>query len=178
MSSGEPARVSRPPRGPALVRPLRGAAALLALCVAAGCAKPPAPPPPPPPTEIVGVVQAAPGLNPSVRGRASPLVLRIYELRSANAFSAADFVSLYQRDQAELGADLVARDEFVLAPGERREFLRRAAPETRYLGVLAAYRDLERARWRAVAAVLPGQKQRLLIDAGALAVTVTATVVP
>lgn len=176
MSSGEPARVTRPPRGPTgrpLAATVARAAALLAVALAAGCAKPP---PPPPVTEIAGVMQAAAALNPSVSGRASPLMLRIYELKSATAFNAADFVSLYQCDQAELGADLVARDEFILVPGERREFVRRAAPETRYLGVLAAYRDLERARWRAVAVLRPGQKQRVLIDAGTL--SVTATVVP
>ena len=63
-------------------------------------------------------------------------------------FNAADFMSLYQRDQAELGADLLAKEEFVLNPGETKTFAKTLAADTRFLGVVAAYRDLEHAKWR------------------------------
>lgn len=125
-----------------------------------------------PPTTVAGNVVAAAGVNPSVSGRPSPLLLRVYELKSVTVFAAADFVSLFRRDQAELGADLVAREELMLAPGESRPLNRTLAPETRFLAVFAAYRDVEHARWRAVIAVRPGQAHRIAIRASELAVTV------
>jgi type VI secretion system protein VasD len=139
-------------------------AAALALGLA-GCGSKPA--------RISGVIEAAAGINPSVSQRASPLLLRVYELKSATAFNAAAFVSLYQRDQAELGADLLGREEFMLAPGESRSYAKTLAADTRFLGVVAAYRDVERARWRAVVPVAPGEKQEIVIRADALAVQAT-----
>lgn len=137
----------------------------IAVALAAGCASPPKP------TEITGVVQAAANVNPSVSKRPSPILLRVYELKSASAFNNADFVSLYQRDQAELGAEMVSREEIILKPGDSRPINKIAAPETRFIGVLAAYRDLDHARWRSLVAVQPGQKQRILISAEELSVT-------
>ena len=152
-------------------------AVMTSAVVLAGCAaKPPPPPPPPKPTELIGVVQAAANLNPSVRRRPSPLLIRIYELKTATAFNSADFVALYQRDQAELGAEMVTRDELVLNPGDSLPWLRTAAPQTRFIGVFAAYRDLDRATWRSVVAVQPNQTQRVEIRAGELAIQVTVAV--
>jgi type VI secretion system protein VasD len=144
-----------------------------ALLLVAGCAAPP-----PKPTELVGSVQASANVNPSVSKRPSPLLLRVYELKSSTAFGNADFVSLYQRDQAELGAEMVGRQEFSLNPGDTQVLAKIAAPETRFLGVVAAFRDVEHAVWRAVVPVVPNQKQRIVISADGLAVTVTVAVVP
>jgi type VI secretion system protein VasD len=113
----------------------------------------------------VGSIEAAGDLNPSISRRPSPLLLRVYELKSATAFNSADFVSLYQRDQAELGADLVAREELMLAPGSRRPLERTLAPETRFIGLLGAFRDLEHATWRSVLPVTPHRTQQVRIQA-------------
>jgi len=136
----------------------------IALLVAACAAKPP------PPASVAGTVQASAQINPSASKRPSPLLIRIYELKSAAIFNAADFMSLYQRDQAELGGDLLAKEEFVLNPGETKTFAKTLAPDTRFLGVVAAYRDLEHAKWRTVVAVLPSQPQKMTVTAGELAV--------
>lgn len=127
----------------------------------------------PKPTEVTGSITASAKLNPSVNQRPSPLQLRIYELKSATAFGNADFMSLYQRDQAELGAELVAREEIVIAPGETRRYSKTLAPEVRFIGVVASYRDLEKARWRSVVPVQPGKKQQLTIQADELAISAT-----
>ena len=71
-------------------------------------------------TTVNGSIEAAAGLNPSVTQRPSPLMIRIYELKSAAAFNQADFMSLYQSDQVTLGADLLAKEEMMLQPGESR----------------------------------------------------------
>jgi type VI secretion system protein VasD len=141
--------------------------ACLAL-VAAGCGSPPKPPPP---TELTGSVQAAADINPSVSSRPSPLLVRVYELKATSAFNKSDFISLYQRDQAELGTEMVNREEMMLNPGDTRPINKIAAPETRFIGVFAAYRDLDHAQWRSVVAVQPNQKQHISIRADALAVS-------
>ena len=141
---------------------------------------PPPPPPPPPPTQVrpqpvpvSGTISAAGDLNPSATQRPSPLVLRIYELRSDTAFTKADFIALYQSEQATIGADLVLKDEFMLQPGESREYQRTLSIETRWVAVFGAYRNVERAVWRAIAAVPAGKTLKLAIRAESQALSLT-----
>ena len=61
-------------------------------------------------------------------------------------------------------------EEFVLAPGESKTFAKTLAPDTRFLGVLAAYRDVEHAKWRSIVPVQPGQMHTVVIHANELAV--------
>jgi type VI secretion system protein VasD len=107
------------------------------------------------PTTLVIKVQALPDVNPDIRGRASPLSVRLFELRSVATFQSADFFALYDRDQATLGADLLGREEMIVKPGEAQTVTRKANAETRVLGVIAAFRDLERSVWRVSASVAP-----------------------
>jgi type VI secretion system protein VasD len=144
-------------------------ALIAALGVLAGCASAPKP------TEITGTLQASANVNPSVSKRPSPLLVRVYELKTATAFNNADFVSLYQRDQAELGAEMIGRDEVILNPGESRPLNKVAAPETRFIGVLAGYRDLDHAKWRSIVPIQPGQKQRIVINAEELSISATVS---
>jgi type VI secretion system protein VasD len=146
----------------------RPAAALAAALLLAACASPP-----PKPASVTGTIQASAEVNPSASNRPSPLLVRIYELKSAASFNAADFMSLYQRDQAQLAADMIAKEEYVLAPGETKTFAKTLAPDTRFIGVVAAYRDVEHAKWRSVVPVQPNQPQKLTVKAGELAVEAT-----
>ncbi|MEO8058148.1 MAG: type VI secretion system lipoprotein TssJ [Burkholderiales bacterium] len=149
------------------VRVLQGLA--LALCaVLAACSSAP---PAPKPTSVKATVQAAADVNPDARKRASPLVVRIYELKSAAAFDAADFLSLYERDQATLAAEMVGREEFTMRPGEARPWEKIVGPEVRFIGVMAAYRDIEHARWKTLIALKPGLKNAVTIKADAITLT-------
>jgi type VI secretion system protein VasD len=106
---------------------------------------------------------AAASLNPSASGRPSPVVVRVYELKAAAPFEAADFVSLFDKDQAVLGADVVARDEFVLSPGETVAIKRDLSADSKFIAVMAAFRDLERAKWRAVVPLLANADNALAV---------------
>jgi type VI secretion system protein VasD len=142
---------------------LRRFAAICGMLVVA-CASPPKPPPPPPPTIVQASVEALANVNPDARGRPSPVVVKFYELKSLAVFDSADFFSLFERDREILGAELVAREEFQLVPGDRRTFERTLQPDTRYLGVVAAFRDLERSVWRAAVPVTPHKTVPLAIQ--------------
>ena len=141
-----------------------GWALSVAASLATGCASAP------PATEVAGTVQAAANVNPSVSKRPSPLLLRVYALKTATAFNAADFVSLYQQDQTVLGADLLGREEMILKPGDSRPMTTVNSPDARFIGVFAAYRDLDHATWRSVLPVQPGRKQRVAIRAEELSI--------
>src|SRR5947207_3053449 len=91
--------------------------------------------PPPKPATIAATLDAHANVNPDARGRPSPVIVRFYELKSLAAFNAADFFSMFDRDKETLGAELVAREEFDLRPGEKRPLARTLQPDTRYIGV-------------------------------------------
>ena len=153
-------------------RRARAAGSVIAAAIAmalGGCASAPKP------TQVTGgSIEGSAQLNPSVTKRPSPLVVRIYELKSATAFNSADFVALFERDKAELAADIVSRDEIVLQPGEARPIAAKTlSPDVKFIAVMGAFRDLERARWRSVASVVPNQKQSITVRADANTVTVT-----
>ncbi len=106
-------------------------------------------------------------LNPDLSGRPSPVVIRIFELKAPSLFANADFVALYEYTQDTLGVDLVRSEELVLAPGESRHFKYALAPETNFVGVMAAYRDISQANWRQILPVAAGErnKAQLIMDA-------------
>lgn len=103
-------------------------------------------------------------LNPNAQGRASPVVVRIFELSAAQAFDSADYAALFEHPGDALKHDLVAQEEFVLRPGDIQQHNRSVQPQVQALGVAAAYRDLEHAAWRLTVPVKPGQRNFLLID--------------
>ncbi|MCR5882497.1 type VI secretion system lipoprotein TssJ [Rhizobacter sp. J219] len=67
-------------------------------------------------------------------------------------------MSLFEKDQALLAGELVSREEFVLRPGESKPINKPLSPDTKFIGVMAAFRELERARWRAVVPVVAKKK--------------------
>ncbi len=101
-------------------------------------------------TKVDLSLQGSERLNPDINDRPSPIVLQLIELKNPVAFEHADFFSLYQRPREVLAPDLVAIEELELRPGEERTYKLAADPESRYLAVLAAYRDLPQAQWRIV----------------------------
>lgn len=118
------------------------------------------------------VVEA--GVNPDTRGRPSPIVIRLYELTATNAFEAADFFSLYDQDRQLLGAELVAVEELQLMPGEKRVFERTLQTNTQHLAVVAAFRQIEKARWRSNVAVQPNRVNNLLIKVDSTSILMEA----
>jgi type VI secretion system protein VasD len=115
----------------------------------------------PSPTVVNIDLRASPGLNPDVSGRASPLRVRFYELKSVSVFNSADFFSLYDRDKEVLAADIVVREEIQVEPGMQKSFTRKPGPDTKFIAVLAPYRDLDHAKWRAAMEV-PANKTTLV----------------
>ena len=130
--------------------------------------------------KVKALVTAAEELNPDYQGRPSPVNIIVFQLVSADAFENADFFSLFEPEAAVLGGDMLARTQILLQPGEVREWVAEFEKETRFIGVIAAYRDIEKAQWRA-SIELPKKgligrffkKNKLKITVDTLAVTVS-----
>jgi type VI secretion system protein VasD len=139
----------------------------LAVLALAGCG-----PKAPEPTRVVAKFQASPALNPDFQDRPSPIVVRFYELRSDSVFQTADFFQVYDEETQVLGPHMLAREELEVQPGEIRTLERELRPETQFIGVLAAYRDIEDAQWRASVEVAPNQTNELTVHLGRLEVRI------
>ena len=108
-------------------------------------------------------------INPDATGRPSPIVIRVYQLKAEDKFAAADFFALFDDDQKALGGDLLGREEVELAPGEKKELQFAVKRDAKFVGVLAAYRDIRNSRWRVVK---PAPKKGWLDVFGKDAITV------
>lgn len=117
-------------------------------------------------------VAAGADVNPDARNRPSPITVRVYALKSAAAFEAADFFSLFEKDAAVLGGDVVSREELLMRPGDSKPLEMKLPPEAKALAVFAAYRDLDRARWRAVRMIEVGREVKLQIKVTARQITI------
>nr|WP_233272750.1 type VI secretion system lipoprotein TssJ [Paraburkholderia acidisoli] len=100
------------------------------------------------PVKLELVFVASSNVNPDDQKRAAPVIVRLYELKNADAFNSADFFSLQEKDKALLADDQLMRDQFQLRPGEQKVIRRNADQATTTLGVIAAYRDLPNSVWR------------------------------
>lgn len=102
-------------------------------------------------------IQAERALNTDRMQGSASLALRIYVLRDDQAFQRASFDSLYDNDEATLGPALLRRETLHLRPGETRELVLALSAEAGMVAVFAAYRELERAQWRAVLVLPPDE---------------------
>lgn len=87
-------------------------------------------------------------VNPDSRDRPAPILIGIYELKSADAFGLASFAALQDRAKETLRDDLVSLEQMVLVPGERRVIKRRGNDMVHAVGFVAGYRQLEQSVWR------------------------------
>jgi len=126
--------------------------ALMALVLLAGCSSMS---PYSKVTKLNLTLTASDQLNPDLNGRPSPIVVRLFELKHPVTFENADFFSLYERAKESLAPDLVASEELELRPGETIELKLSVEEGSRYVGVLAAYRDVPETKWRYTVQITP-----------------------
>ena len=138
-----------------------------------GCSKKKKPPPPPlPPTAIDARLIAANDVNPDINLRPSPIVVRVYQLKSAGLFDLSDFDALYQNDKYILADDLVSKDEFHMKPGDQVEYKRKPADEARFLAIFGAYRNLNHAVWKKTFEIPENQTSSIQIQLNALSIDI------
>jgi type VI secretion system protein VasD len=116
-------------------------------------APPPAPPPPtvvvkPPPIPINLTFQASATVNPNDADRPSPVVVRVYQLKSDVAFKAASYEKLYEDDKGVIGPDLIEVHVMTLRPGAQSTVSIPFSQEIRFVGIAAFLRRYDGKQWR------------------------------
>jgi type VI secretion system protein VasD len=96
-----------------------------------------------------------PNVNPDHTGRPSPVAVKVFELSADLSFKQSEFWSLFDKPVEVLGSDLVAVDEMVLSPSEARKVTYAPSRDTRFLGIIAGFRQIDRANWRVVSPIDP-----------------------
>ena len=94
-------------------------------------------------------IKTAADLNPDTSDTSSPLTLKVYELTSSDTFSAADFITLFTDPKKILGNDMVGQEQIIqLKPNSKTAVKFTVKRQTQYLGVVAAYQNIQAAEWR------------------------------
>ncbi|MCW9013784.1 MAG: type VI secretion system lipoprotein TssJ [Gammaproteobacteria bacterium] len=118
-------------------------------------------------------IKASEDLNPNRKDRPSPVVIYLYELSDGAPFDEADFFSIYEQEAATIGSVLLGKMELELSPGESREIKRVLKAETRHLGIVAGFRDIDNAKWRASMAMPEYSKIELKLNLDRLSISLT-----
>lgn len=119
-------------------------------------------------------IYASESLNVDEQGHALALVLRIYKLKSPDAFLQAPYDTFgdASKEKTALGDDLIAAREVQLVPGQHYETTDKIAREARYIGIVALYRNPLPGRWRYAFSTAQADKTGLHIGAHACAMSV------
>jgi type VI secretion system protein VasD len=99
------------------------------------------------PEPIAVAIEASQRLNPDEQGQSLPTLVRIYQLRSAARFDAAEFDELYRREKEALGEDLVQVEEVQVAPGGSVSRTLPRDKATKALGLAAVVRRPAGSSW-------------------------------
>jgi type VI secretion system protein VasD len=146
-------------------RPILLGAGSLILLGLAGCGSAPDP------TPVNISITADKAVNPGESGEASPVVVRVYELKGIKAFNNATFFDFDDEAKA-LGGDMISSREYELVPGTSKEYKTEISSEAAYVGVVASFRDIQSAKWRDSIELRKEKKNRFVIYVTSLAVRI------
>jgi type VI secretion system protein VasD len=121
------------------------------------------PPPKAPPSPVQVHMVVSELANPDLNERPSPIVIRIYELKSLGKFEEGDFYKLFENYDSLLGPELIASEQYHLKPGEVNIVKRTLSADTRYIAVSAAFRDINRAIWKDTVQLTDDKTSDLLV---------------
>lgn len=95
-------------------------------------------------------------INPDEQGVASPLFVRLYELKSPKQITKADFIDLYERDKTTLGADMIGDAQKLkrFKPGVNRTEHFVLDKNTQYVALYAEFLDFKDSKFKLVVPVV------------------------
>lgn len=102
---------------------------------------------------LIANIQTGKQLNPNERGRPSPLSVLFFQLKEQENFDNAEFFDLYDKGKETLGDDFIAVSKVNLMPNITSRLTLKLKPDVQYIGVVAAYRNMQGVVWRKVVPV-------------------------
>lgn len=88
-------------------------------------------------------------INPDDSKIPSPVIVRMYELKSTKLFEKANFIDLYESDAEVLGKSLIAQQVLkAIKPGEARTADFVLSKDTQYIGLYVEFLQFENAKYK------------------------------
>ena len=126
--------------------------------------------PPPPPAVLALQLIGGGNQNPDPGGTATAVAIRVFDLAATQKFERADIFALIEREKLTLGTESLGSEEFVIAPGETRPVSHPMKPGAQFVGIIAVFRDIDHAVWRATQAVAAQGTTRLEVRTDGISV--------
>lgn len=116
---------------------------LFAITLLSGCANPNTIP-------LSTTIQSVYYLNPNTYNRPSPIIIVIYQLKNVSSFKQANFYSIYNHASKTLGNSLIDKEQIEIKPNQTKNLKLHLSTKANYVGIIAAYRNINRAQWRRI----------------------------
>jgi len=102
------------------------------------------------PIEVKLLLKASDNINPSQMSKSNPVVVNLYQLKSADAFKSSQVLDLYEKDILILADDLVNKQIIgSVLPKEKRTITLAIAPRTKYIAVFVQFSNYSQAKAKA-----------------------------
>lgn len=119
-------------------------------------------------------IHASPSLNITDTGESLAVVMRVYRLKSPDAFLSVPMDTFGDpiKERQALESDLLSVRELLLIPGQRHELQERLPRTTGFVGIVAQFRQPSAGRWRYAFDVAQAERTGLHIGVHACAMSV------
>lgn len=99
--------------------------------------------------KVRGKIVAASNINPNIRDQASPVVVKIFQLKSIKKFNSASYLTLTKDAKAYLGSDLIQVESIIVRPKQTLPYKTDMSSKTKYIGIVGAFREKNQTGWKA-----------------------------
>lgn len=100
-------------------------------------------------TDFTLTFVAEDNINPDDSNEPSPVIVRMYELKSTKIFEKSNFIDLYERDAEILGKSMIAQQSLkALKPSEERTANFVLSKDTRYIGLYVEFLQYDNAKYK------------------------------
>lgn len=106
---------------------------------------------------IVEIATAA-DINPNDKGVANPLRIALYTLKSTDEFQSSDFFTITEENTPSLKEQMDNVFDRIMLPSETKKIELTLDAGVAAIGIVAAYREIEQAEWKAVIYPLPKKR--------------------
>lgn len=88
-------------------------------------------------------------VNPDDANVPSPVIIRMYELKSTKLFEKANFIDLYERDSEVLGKSMITKQSLKpIKPNDKNESSFVLSKEAQYIGLYVEFLQYEDAKYK------------------------------
>lgn len=103
-------------------------------------------------------MSTAKDINPNDQGVGNPLRIMIYALKSPDEFTNSDFFTITEENTPSLQQQMEKVYDGIVVPNKKKKIDLMPNNDITAIGVIAAYRDIEKAEWKAVISPLPEKR--------------------